>query len=232
MSKRRLLRLVNEHHVEGWDDPRLLTLDGLRRRGYTAESIRDFCEMIGISRTETMIPMQKLEHCIRARMENTGVRAMVVLQPVKCILTNWPDNEVETVKAPRFPKDESRGFRDIPISKVVYLERSDIRLNDSKDFYGLATNKTVHLKYAYHITANRIECSADGQISTVYATIDKTNTGKVKGNLHWVAEPTPGVMPLNITCRLYENLFQSRVCISYFTCKCLFAVLTRSSLFV
>jgi glutaminyl-tRNA synthetase len=210
MSKRRLLRLVTENHVNGWDDPRLLTLNGLRRRGYTPEAIADFCNTIGVSRTETMIPVDKLEYAIRMRLEDIARRTMVVQDPVRVVLTNYPEEKVEDLRAPNFPKDESRGFSSMPFSRIVYIDRSDIRLKDDKDFYGLAPGKEVRLKYAYNIRATDIHTDKDGNITQILATVDLSNANKCKGMIHWVAEPQPGKTPLTVEIRLYENLFKSR----------------------
>ena len=212
MSKRRLLRLVEEGLVRGWDDPRLLTLNGLRRRGYSPDALRDFCNAVGISRNETMIPMQQLEHWCRNDLEAKAPRAMVVVRPVMVTLSNYPEQQVETLQAPDFPKAPERGAHALPFSRVLYIDRNDVRLEDDKAFFGLALHKEVHLKYAYNIRCTAIETEPTDPtvIRAITATVDLANTNKPKGKIHWVAEPQPGVPPLAITLRLYERLFKSR----------------------
>ncbi len=209
MSKRRLLKLVNDKFVSGWDDPRLPTLNGLRRRGFTPESINDFCATIGVTRNQNTIPLNLLEHCARQRLEECAQRAMVVVRPIKVILTNYPADKVEFFSAPNFPKDESRGTHEMPFSRVVYIDSDDFRLEDSKDFYGLAPNKEVHLKYSYNIQCERVVKLANGEIDYLEAKVDFSNTNKPKGKIHWVAEPKPGVKPLAVQLNLYETLFKS-----------------------
>ena len=213
MSKRRLLRLVEEGHVQGWDDPRLLTLTGLRRRGYTPEAIRDFCNAIGISRNETMIPQATLEHWLRNDLESKAKRAMCVVDPVRVVLTNYPADRVEQLTAPDFPKAPHLGSHTVPFSRVLFIDRDDVRLRDDKSFFGLAVGKEAHLKYAYNIRCDAIDVAPDEptRITTVHCTVDTGNTSKPKGKLHWVAEPQPGQPPLNVTLRLYDNLFNSKV---------------------
>ena len=212
MSKRRLLRLVEEGHVHGWDDPRLLTLNGLRRRGYTPEAIRDFCNAIGISRNETMIPQATLEHWLRNDLETKAKRAMCVVDPVRVVLTNYPADRVEQLSAPDFPKAPQLGSHTIPLSRVLYIDREDVRLQDDKSFFGLAVGKEVHLKYAYNIRCDKIDVAADDptRITLVHCTVDTSNASKPKGKLHWVAEPQPGHAPQAVTLRLYDNLFLSK----------------------
>ena len=213
MSKRRLLRLVEEGHVHGWDDPRLLTLNGLRRRGYTPQAIRDFCNVIGISRNETMIPQAALEHWLRNDLETKARRAMCVVDPVRVELSNYPTDRVEQLTAPDFPKSPQLGSHSIPFSRVLYIERDDVRLVDDKSFFGLAVGKEAHLKHAYNITCTSVETARDDptRITLVRATVDTSNANKPKGKLHWVAEPQPGVAPQPVTLRLYDNLFTSKV---------------------
>lgn len=212
MSKRRLLTLVVDNHVTGWDDPRLLTLDGLKRRGYSPRAITDFCNSIGISRNETMIPMEKLEFWCRNDLEQRAQRAMVVVDPVKVILENYDEKKVEMMQAPNMPKDPSQGTHDIPLTRVIYIDRQDVRLKDDKSFFGMSLNKEVHLKYAYNITATKIEVDPSNpeHVTLVHAKVDFANSNKPKGKLHWVAEPQPGVAPLKVELRLYDRLFLSQ----------------------
>ena len=213
MSKRRLLRLVEEGHVTGWDDPRLLTLNGLRRRGYSPSALRDFCNTVGISRNETMIPMQQLEHWCRNDLESKARRAMVVQRPVRVELSNYPAQRVEQVQAPDFPKAPQLGSHPLPFSRVLFIDQDDVRLqDDDKDFFGLAPGKEVHLKYAYNITCTHIHMDNEQptRIARIEATVDLQNTHKPKGKIHWVAEPRPGQPPLQVSLRLYDRLFLSR----------------------
>lgn len=214
MSKRRLLTLVNEKYVNGWDDPRLLTLNGLRRRGYSSKAITDFCNTIGISRNETMIPMAALEHWARNDLEMTAKRAMCVVHPVKVILTNYPQDKVEILNAPDHPKNLSIGMHQIPFSSIIYIDRDDIRLIDDPHFFGLAPNKEVHLKYGYNIRATKIHIDPQhpDHIISVEATVDLTNTNKPKGKIHWVAQAKEPIQsPIPVKLNLYENLFKSKV---------------------
>lgn len=197
LSKRKLLKLIAEKHVNGWDDPRLLTLDGLRRRGYTSQTINEFCKLVGVSRNDNMIPVNLLEHCARQNLEDVAIRAMCILYPIKVILTN-------------FPKDVSRGTHVVPFSRILYIDQADVRLEDSKNFFGLAPNKELHLKYAYNITANKINIDDNNKITSIEATVDLSNTRKPKGKITWVARPGNGIEPLNVQVRLYENLFKSK----------------------
>eukprot|EP00455_Lapot_gusevi_P035241 TRINITY_DN3900_c0_g2_i1.p1 TRINITY_DN3900_c0_g2~~TRINITY_DN3900_c0_g2_i1.p1 ORF type:complete len:774 (+),score=335.21 TRINITY_DN3900_c0_g2_i1:58-2379(+) len=210
LSKRKLLTLVMDRHVRGWDDPRLFTINGLRRRGYTPEAINNFCDLVGVSRNDNTINAELLEHCIRLDLDRRANRVMAVLDPVKITLINWPADKVEWRTAPNHPKDESRGTRQVPLSRVVYIDRSDFReLEESKSFYGLTLGREVHLKYAYNIKCESYIRNADGQVVEVLCSVDLNNTTKCKGNIQWVAEPQPGQSPLRAEVRLYETLFQS-----------------------
>lgn len=196
-------------HVRGWDDPRLLTINGLRRRGFSADAINDFCDRVGVSRTEQHISNDLLEQCCRLDMDKNAPRVMAVLEPLKVTLKNMAADKVIECKAPRFPKDESLGFRTFPLTRVVYVDRSDFKEEDNKNFFGLSVGKEVHLKYAFNITCEQIIKNAKGEVTELVCTVDFENKNKVKGNLHWVAEPAPGVEPLSAEVRLYENLFMS-----------------------
>ena len=209
LSKRRLLALVRDHHVRGWDDPRLLTINGLRRRGYTADAINDFCDRVGVSRNEQHISNYLLEQCLRIDLDKNASRAMAVLEPLKITLKNYPADKVEEIQAPLFPKDESLGFRSFPFSRVVYIERSDFKEEDNKNFFGLSVGKEVHLKYAYNIKCEEIVKDKNQHVVELICTVDLKNVSKCKGNIHWVAEPAPGVKPLTAEVRLYDTLFLS-----------------------
>lgn len=164
MSKRRLLKLVNDKHVVGWDDPRLSTLNGFRRRGYPAEALKSFCDTIGVSRNENFIEMALLEHCCRTSLEPLATRGMVVRQPIKVVITNYPEKKFEQLKAPNMPKDETKGQHDVTFSRVVYIDSEDfVAEGASKDFFGLAPGREVHLKYAYNILCNKVIFEADGK---------------------------------------------------------------------
>ena len=212
MSKRRLLRLVEDGHVSGWDDPRLLTLSGLRRRGYSPRALTDFCNAIGISRSETMIPVQQLEHWCRNDLETRARRAMVVLDPVQVVLDNYPAERVEQLSAPDFPKQPQLGSHPLPFSRLLWVERADVRLQDEKDFFGLAPGKEVHLKYAYNIRWQRAETDPlqPDRVLRLHCSVDLSNVSRPKGKIHWVAQPSPGQAPLQLECRLYSPLFLSK----------------------
>ena len=212
MSKRRLLKLVTDNWVNGWDDPRLPTLNGFRRRGYPASAIKLFCDTIGISRNENFISLALLEFCCRTALEPLATRAMVVMNPVKVVLTNYPDGKTETLQAPNMPKDESKGSHDILFSRVIYLDGSDVSAEDrGKDFFGLAPGKEVHLKYAYNIRADKFVMNPDGSIKHIEATVDLSNKSKPPGKITWVASPSPATdgKPLEVELRLYDILFKS-----------------------
>ena len=209
MSKRKLLQLVNDGYVSGWDDPRMQTINGLRRRGYTADAINTFCDIIGVTRNANTIPITTLEHCIRSNLDTIAIRYMCVQDPVKVIITNYDSSKHELITTPNHPKHDSMGTHQISFSSTIYIDRTDIRTVDDKSYYGLAPNKEAHLKYAYNITCTKItKTDSQGNIQEVEATIDVNNTNKVKGNLHWVSS-TPGNKPQTIELRLYDRLFKS-----------------------
>jgi len=204
LSKRRLLRLVKEKHVRGWDDPRLLTLNGLRRRGYTAEAINNFCKLVGVTRGENFQNPVLLEHCAREALEDISKRALVVLDPIRVHVTNY-DKKVQILKAPDFPFDVERGSHDIPFSNVIYIERKDFRTEDSKDYFGLAPGKEVHLKYAYNIKCVDFKLNAEGKVESINVVIDLENKTKCKGKISWIAE-VEGKEPLKVELRQYNYL--------------------------
>uniref|UniRef100_A0A7N0UU53 glutamine--tRNA ligase n=1 Tax=Kalanchoe fedtschenkoi TaxID=63787 RepID=A0A7N0UU53_KALFE len=214
MSKRKLNRLVTEKWVDGWDDPRLMTLAGLRRRGVTSTSINAFVRGIGITRSDnSMIRLDRLEYHIREELNKTAPRAMVVLRPLKVVITNLDANALINLEARKWPdaqiEDPSAMYK-VPFSKVLYIEQSDFRMVDSKDYYGLALNKTVLLRYAFPIKCTEVILADDNQtIVEIRAEYDPLRKTKPKGVLHWVAEPSPGVHPLNVEVRLFEKLFLS-----------------------
>lgn len=211
-SKRKLQRLVAEGIVTGWDDPRMPTISGLRRKGFTAASIRNFIEKVGVAKRENLIDIQLLEFCVREDLNKIAKRMMVVMDPVKLIIENYPDNQEEWVENENNPEDENAGTRKMPFSKEIYIEREDFREEANKKFFRLKIGGEVRLKSAYIIKAERVEKDADGNITTIYATYDeksKSGSGneeslrKVKGTLHWVSAKHAN--PIDV--RIYERLF-------------------------
>ncbi|KAL0408875.1 UNVERIFIED_CONTAM: Glutamine--tRNA ligase [Sesamum radiatum] len=208
MSKRKLNRLVTEKWVDGWDDPRLMTLAGLRRRGVTASSINAFVRGIGITRSDcSMIRLDRLEYHIREELNKTAARTMVVLNPLKVVITNMDATimDLDAKKWPDAPADDASSFY-----KVVYIEQSDFRMKDSKDYYGLAPGKSVLLRYAFPIKCTEVILGADNEtILEIHAEYDPLKKTKPKGVLHWVSESSPGVNPLKVEARLFDKLFIS-----------------------
>ncbi|KAL0396773.1 UNVERIFIED_CONTAM: Glutamine--tRNA ligase, cytoplasmic [Sesamum calycinum] len=213
MSKRKLNRLVTEKWVDGWDDPRLMTLAGLRRRGVTATSINAFVRGIGITRSDSsMIRLDRLEYHIREELNKTAPRTMVVLNPLKVVITNMDSSvmDLDAKKWPEAPADDASSFYKVPFSKVVYIERSDFRMKDSKDYYGLAPGKSVLLRYAFPIKCTEVIFGDDKEtILEIRAEYDPSKKTKPKGVLHWVPEASPGVNPLKVEVRLFDKLFLS-----------------------
>ncbi len=211
MSKRKLLQLVKEGYVSGWDDPRMLTICGLRRRGYTPASIRNFAERIGVAKRDNVIDMALLEFSIREDLNKTAPRAMAVINPLKLVITNYPDNKTETLEGIINPEDENSGKRSIPFSKILYIEKEDFMEEPPKEFHRLSPGKEVRLKYAYIIKCeNIIKDSVSGEIMEIQCTYDAdTKSGsamanrKVKGTIHWVS----AAHALNIEVRLFDRLF-------------------------
>lgn len=211
LSKRKLNRLVTDGHVSGWDDPRLMTLAGLRRRGVTPTSINMFCRELGITRSEGEVHPHRLEHHVRADLDATSPRALGVLRPLKVVIDNLSEDHMEHVQARIFPgrTEETYG---VPFTKVVYMEKTDFREQDSKDYYGLAPGKTVMLRYAYPITCTSFtKDPSTGDISEIHVTYDADFAGKKppKGVLNWVGQPSPGATPPCFEARLYDSLFTS-----------------------
>ncbi|XP_015941956.1 glutamine--tRNA ligase [Arachis duranensis] len=214
MSKRKLNRLVTEKWVDGWDDPRLMTLAGLRRRGMTPTSINAFVRGIGITRSDgTLISVERLEYHVREELNKTAARTMVVLNPLKVVITNLEANSVIEVDGKKWPDaqaDDPSALYKIPFSNVVYIERSDFRMQDSKDYYGLAPGKSVILRYAFPIKCTEVILADDNEtILEIRAEYDPSKKTKPKGVLHWVSQPSPGVDPLKMEVRLFERLFLS-----------------------
>ncbi len=210
MSKRKLLKLVQEGHVRGWDDPRMPTLSGLRRRGYTPDSIRDFCDRIGVAKRNNVVEIGLLEACVRQDLNAHAQRVMAVLNPLKVVLTNYPDDLVEEMNAINNPEDESMGKRKVPFSKVVYIERDDFMENPTGKFYRLAPGREVRLRYAYFIRCEEVVKDEQGNIIELRCTYDPATHGgdapdgrKVKATLHWVS----AAHALDAEVRLYDHLF-------------------------
>ncbi|MDQ7826804.1 MAG: glutamine--tRNA ligase/YqeY domain fusion protein [Candidatus Eremiobacteraeota bacterium] len=211
MSKRKLLELVKGGHVRGWDDPRMPTLAGMRRRGYTPEAIRVFCDVIGVAKADSIVDISLLEHCLRDDLNRRAPRVMGVLRPLKLVIDNYPEGAAEEVECINNPEDPSAGKRSVPFSKVLYIERDDFREDPPKDFYRLSPGREVRLKAAYYVTCTSVvKDEKTGELSEVHCTYDPSTKGgtsqdgrKVKGTSHWVS----AAHSLDAEVRLYESLF-------------------------
>ena len=210
MSKRKLLQLVQEGHVSGWDDPRMPTICGLRRRGFSPEAIRQFCKVIGVNKFNSTIDFALLEHCLRGHLNKTSPRVMAVLNPLKVVITNYPEGQTDQLDAINNPEDESAGTRKVPFSKVLYIERDDFMEEPPKKFFRLAPGREVRLRYAYFITCNEVIKDDSGNIVELHCTYDPETRGgdapdgrRVKATLHWVSAEHA----LNAEVRLYDHLF-------------------------
>ncbi|RAK01495.1 glutamine--tRNA ligase [Aliidiomarina maris] len=211
MSKRKLNDLVVEGHVEGWNDPRMPTIAGLRRRGYTPASMREFAHRIGVTKMDNQVEMGILEACVRDDLNENAPRAMAVLDPIKVVIENYPQDKVETLVAPNHPNKPEMGQREVPFTREVYIEREDFRESANKKFKRLVLGKEVRLRNAYVIKAERFDSDAEGNVTTVYCSYDPDTLGqdpadgrKVKGVIHWVSA-SEGVAA---EIRLYDRLFQ------------------------
>ncbi|MBE3674088.1 glutamine--tRNA ligase [Pseudoalteromonas distincta] len=210
MSKRKLNDLVVNNYVEGWDDPRMPTIAGLRRRGYTPGSIREFCLRIGVTKQENMVEMGMLEACIREDLNENAPRAMAVLDPVKIVIENYDADKVETLSVANHPNKEEMGRRDVPFTREIYIEREDFKEEANNKFKRLVLDKEVRLRGAYVIKAQRVEKDENGEITTIFCTYDNETLGKnpsdgrkVKGVIHWVSAPES----ITAEVRLYDRLF-------------------------
>ncbi|MCL4137973.1 UNVERIFIED_CONTAM: hypothetical protein GTU68_002020 [Idotea baltica] len=210
LSKRKLLQLVNDNHVNGWDDPRMPTVAGMRRRGYTAEALRDFCERIGVAKANSTVDRSLLEFCIREHLNKVASRVMVVLDPIKLVVTNYPENASEELTGENNPEDESAGTRSIPFSRELYIERTDFMEDPPKKYFRLAPGAEVRLKHAYYVTCTNVIKDQNGEITELHCEYDpKTKGGwsddgrKVKGTLHWVSAKDA----LPVSLNLYDHLF-------------------------
>ena len=212
MSKRRLLELVQKGIVAGWDDPRMPTITGLRRAGYTPESIRNFAEEVGVARREIVVDMALLEFCVREHLNKVAPRVMAVLDPVRVVIDNYPEGQTETVEIENNPEDETAGTRMVPFSRELYIERDDFMEDAPKKFFRMTLGNEVRLKGAYIVKCESVEKDAEGNITTIHCTYDadtRSGTGsasnrKVKGTLHWVSAPDA----IEAEVRLYDRLFK------------------------
>ncbi len=210
LSKRKLIQLVEEGHVEGWDDPRMPTISGLRRRGYTPEAIRNFCDRIGVAKANSVVDVSLLEHSLREDLNRRAPRVMAVLNPLKVVITNYPDDLTEELEAINNPEDASMGTRMVPFSKIIYIERDDFREDPPRKFFRLAPGREVRLRYAYYITCREVIKDENGDIVELRCTYDPETRGgsspdgrKVKATLHWVSARHA----FEARVRLYDRLF-------------------------
>jgi len=209
MSKRKLLELVNAGLVAGWDDPRMPTLAGLRRRGYTPEAIRDFCERIGVAKADNLVQMALLEHCLREDLNRRAERRMAVLRPLKLVVENCPEGKVEMLEAINNPEDPSAGARRVPFSRVLYIEQEDFRDPPPPKYFRLSPGAEVRLRYAYIVKCTGVTRAADGSVAEVRCEYDPASRGgdsggrKVKGTIHWVSASHS----IGAEARLYDTLF-------------------------
>jgi glutaminyl-tRNA synthetase len=210
MSKRKLLQLVQEGLVSGWDDPRMPTISGLRRRGYSPQAIREFCKRIGVNKFNSTVGIELLEHCLREDLNKTSPRVMAVLRPLKVVIDNYPQSQVEEMDAINNPEDPGAGTRKVPFCRELYIEREDFMENPPKKFYRLAPGREVRLRYAYFVTCTSVVKNAQGEVIELHCTYDPATRGgdapdgrKVQSTLHWVS--AAHALPAEV--RLYDNLF-------------------------
>ncbi|TVM32881.1 glutamine--tRNA ligase [Oceanidesulfovibrio marinus] len=210
LSKRRLIQLVREGYVDGWDDPRMPTMVGLRRRGIPAAAIRDFCERIGVAKADNLVDIALLEHCVREELNRTAPRIMGVLNPIKATIENYPEDQVEWFEMPYFPDEPEKGTRQVPFSRTLYLERDDFREEAPRKFFRLAPGREVRLRYAYYVTCTDVIKDAEGNVTELILRYAPETKGgwskdgrKVKGTLHWVSANHA----LECETRLYDRLF-------------------------
>ncbi|HSV99186.1 MAG TPA: glutamine--tRNA ligase/YqeY domain fusion protein [Sedimentisphaerales bacterium] len=210
MSKRKLLKLVKENYVRGWDDPRMPTISGMRRRGYSPSGIRNFCKLIGVNKFNSTVDVALLEHCLREDLNKTSPRVMAVLHPLKVVIDNYPEGQVEELDAINNPEDPSAGTRKVPFSRELYIEQEDFMEEPPKKFFRMAPGREVRLRYAYFITCNSVVKDASGKVVELHCTYDPATRGgdapdgrKVKATLHWVS----AARALKGEVRLYDSLF-------------------------
>jgi glutaminyl-tRNA synthetase len=210
LSKRKLLELVKEGFVSGWDDPRMPTICGMRRRGYTAEAILAFIDKAGVAKNESITDISLLEFCVRDHLNKISPRVMAVLNPLKLVIDNYPDNQMEELEAVNNPEDESAGKRLIPFSKVLFIEKDDFMEEPPKKYFRLSPGQEVRLRYGYYVKCTDVVKNSDGEVVEVHCTYDPETRGgyspdgrKVKGTIHWVSEKTA----LDAEVRIYDRLF-------------------------
>ena len=210
MSKRKLLKLVQDNYVSGWDDPRMPTVSGMRRRGYLPESIREFCKKIGVAKANSTVDFAFLESCVREDLNKKALRYMAVLKPLKVVITNYPEDKVEMFDAENNPEDENAGFRKVPFTKEIYIEETDFMEDAPKKFFRLAPGREVRLKHAYYITCDEVIKDENGKVIELRCSYDPESRGgttpdkrRVRGTLHWVSA-SEGI---NAEVRLYDHLF-------------------------
>ena len=211
-SKRKLHQLVNDNHVEGWDDPRMPTIAGLRRRGYPAAAIRDFCERIGVTKKDSQIDVGVLENCVREELDHSAPRAMCVLNPVKVVIENYPEDQTEQLDASNHPKRPELGKRKVPFSREIYIEREDFMEEPAKKFFRLAPGREVRLRYAYYVTCTDVIKDDDGNITEIRCSYDPETRGgkspdgrKVKGTIHWACANNS----IRVQINSYDRLFNT-----------------------
>ncbi len=209
-SKRKCLRLVKDNIVSGWNDPRMSTICGMRRRGYTPEALKDFCERIGVAKANSVVDMNLLEHCVREDLNKKADRAMAVLRPIKLIIDNYPDGKTEQIEVDINPENPQAGKRTVTFSKELYIEKDDFMENPPKKYFRLAVGNEVRLKGAYYVTCTDFEKNENGDVTVVHCTFDPESKGgvtpdgrKVRGTIHWVSAQTA----IDAEVRLYDRLF-------------------------
>jgi glutaminyl-tRNA synthetase len=213
LSKRKLIQLVREGFVDGWNDPRMPTLSGLRRRGYTSESIRDFCERIGVAKNDSLVDISLLEHCVRDDLNRRAPRVMGVLKPLRVVIDNYPEGQVEEMAAINNPEDPAAGTRSVPFSRVLYIEQDDFREVPPPKYYRLSPGREVRLRYAYFIKCTGVvKDERTGEVMEIHCTYDPATRGgdapdgrKVKSTIHWVSAGHA----IDAEVRLYDRLFLS-----------------------
>jgi len=210
LSKRKLLQLVQEKHVSGWDDPRMPTLSGIRRRGYPPEAIRNFCNSIGVSKTNGSIELAMLEHFVREDLNKRALRVMGVLRPLKVVIDNYPEGKSEEMDAINNPEDASAGSRKVPFARVLYIEQDDFREEPPTGYFRLSPGREVRLRYAYFVTCTSVVKNEKGEVIEVHCTYDPASRGgnspdgrKVKSTIHWVSAEHA----VDTEVRIYDNLF-------------------------
>jgi len=210
LSKRKLLQLVQQKYVNGWDDPRMPTISGLRRRGYTPEAIRNFCRRVGVSKTNGITELGLLEYFLREDLNKSALRAMAVLRPLRVVIDNFPEGQVDQMEAVNNPEDASAGTRTVPFSKILYIEQDDFREDPPKQYFRLSPGREVRLRYGYFVTCTSVVKDASGVVTEIHCTYDPATRGgnapdgrKVKSTIHWVS----AAHAVDAEVRLYDNLF-------------------------